>query len=94
MIYGHSSSYSWDVSKYTKIFTKVNQLKAGDQVYLTYNGTLYVYQVTYQQTIAANDIKPFTGKGEELILFTCWPVGTAKYRLIVHAVPVTQVALR
>jgi LPXTG-site transpeptidase (sortase) family protein len=94
MIYGHSSSYSWDVSKYTKIFSRVNQLKAGDKVYVTYNGTLYVYQVTTQQTISPTDIKPFQGKGEELILFTCWPVGTAKTRLLVHAMPVTTVALR
>ncbi len=94
MIYGHSSGYAWDVSQFTKIFTKVNQLKAGDRVYVTYEGTLHVYQVTGQQTISPTDIRPFQGRGEELILFTCWPVGTAKSRLLVHASPVTTVALR
>lgn len=94
MVYGHSSSYAWDVSPYTKIFTKVNQLTAGDRVYVTYNGKLYVYQVTGQQTIKPTDTAPFKGKGEELILFTCWPVGSVKSRLIVRAAPVTTVALR
>ncbi len=94
MVYGHSSSYSWDVSQFTKIFTKVNQLKTGDRVYVTYNGKLYVYAVTRQQTITPNDIRPFTGGGEELILFTCWPIGTSKSRLLVHASPVTTIALQ
>lgn len=94
MVYGHSSSYAWDVSQYTKIFTKVNQLQAGDRIYVTYEGTLYVYQVTGQQTISPTDIAPFQGRGEELILYTCWPVGTTKSRLLVHASPVTTVALR
>ncbi len=89
MIYGHSSGYSWDVSKYTKIFRKVNELRAGALVYVTYNGSLYVYQVTYQQPIVPNDIRPFNGKAEELILFTCWPPDSIKKRLIVHAVPVS-----
>ncbi len=94
MIYGHSSGYAWDVSQFTKIFTKVNQLQAGDRVYVTYSGKLYVYQVTGQQTIKPTDVTPFRGKGEELILYTCWPVGTTKSRLIIHASPVTTVALR
>ncbi len=63
-------------------------------VYVTFEGQLYVYQVTGQQTITPNDISPFQGRGEELILFTCWPVGTTKSRLLVHAAPVETVALQ
>ncbi len=94
MIYGHSSGYAWDVSKYTKIFTQVNKLKSGDKVYVTYNGNVYAYSVTGQQTIAPKDATPFRGEGEELILYTCWPVGSNKSRLIVRAVPVETVAMR
>lgn len=94
MIYGHSSGYAWDVSQYTKIFTRVNELKPGDRVVVNYDGQRFEYEVTHQQTIAPTDVRPFTGRGEELILYTCWPVGTAKSRLIVHAKPITQTALR
>ena len=94
MVYGHSSGYSWDVSQYTKIFRQVNKLKPGERVYVTYQGHVYAYSVTGQQTIAPNDIRPFTGDGEELILYTCWPVGSNKSRLIVKAVPVETVAMR
>lgn len=94
MIYGHSSGYSWDVSKYTKIFTRVNELREGDEVYVSYKGQIYTYRVTTQETIDPTDVRPFQGSGEELILFTCWPVGTAKSRLIVRAVPVDSIAAR
>ncbi|MSR87207.1 sortase [Candidatus Peribacteria bacterium] len=94
MVYGHSSGYSWDVSKYTKIFRQVNRLRPGDAVYVTYNGTLYVYSVTGQQTISPKDATPFTGQGEELILYTCWPPNSIKQRLIIRASPVETVAVR
>lgn len=94
MIYGHSSGYSWDVSEYTKIFQQVNKLKKGEKVFITFNGNLYEYEVTGQQKIAPNDKTPFSGDGEELILYTCWPVGSNKSRLIIRAVPVETVAVR
>jgi len=96
MIYGHSSGYPWDVSQYTKIFRRVNELKIGDRLYVTYAGNLYVYEVTREQTIAANDTAPFNddGSGEELILYTCWPVDSVSQRYLVHAIPVETIALR
>jgi LPXTG-site transpeptidase (sortase) family protein len=92
MVYGHSSGYSWDVSQYTKIFRRVNELQAGDRVYVSYENRQYVYEVTHQQTIAPHDTTPFSGQGEELILFTCWPPDSIKTRLLVHAKPVTDIA--
>lgn len=94
MIYGHSSGYAWDVSKYTKIFRQVNKLRPGDRVYVTFGGRLYVYSVTGQQAIAPTDARPFSGTGEELILYTCWPPDSTKSRLIVRAEPVERVVLK
>ncbi len=94
MIYGHSSGYAWDVSKFTKIFRKINELNAGDRVYVTYKGKLHVYQVTYKQAVPSNDLKYFSGDGEELILYTCWPPDSIKERFLVHATPVSDVAVK
>ena len=94
MIYGHSSGYAWDVSQYTKIFRQVNKLKEGDKVYVTYNGRLFAYSVTGQETVTPDDRAPFRGSGEELLLYTCWPPNSIKKRLIVRAVPVETVAMR
>ena len=97
MIYGHSSGYPWDVSEFTKIFRKINGLKVGDKVYVTYAGNLHVYQVSFTETIPAKDANiafQDQGNGEELILFTCWPPDSITQRYLVHAVPVETVALR
>ena len=96
MVYGHSSGYPWDVSEYTKVFRKINELQPGDRVYVTYAGTLYVYEVTHEQTILAKETGPFQddGSGEELILYTCWPPDSIAQRYLVHAVPVETIAAR
>ncbi len=94
LVYGHSSSYPWDVSSYTKIFRTINKLNKGDKVYVTYNGNLYVYEVSYKNTIPAGDTSAFIGDGEELILYTCWPPDSISQRYLVHAFPVKTVALR
>jgi LPXTG-site transpeptidase (sortase) family protein len=96
LIYGHSSGYPWDKSQYTKIFRKINELQTGDKVYVTYDGKLNVYEVTYEESVPASDTSRYNddGKGEELILYTCWPPDSISQRYLVHAVPVQKIALR
>lgn len=95
LIYGHSSSYAWDVSSYTKIFRQINKLNVGDAINITYNGKVYSYQVTYKQTVPAGDMSAYQGgSSEELILYTCWPPDSIKERYLVHAKPVAAVAQR
>lgn len=89
LVYGHSSSYSWDVSEYTKIFRKINALKPGDKVYIAYGGKTHTYEVTYSETVDAKDMSAYQkNNGEELILYTCWPPDDVKQRYLVHAKPV------
>jgi sortase A len=92
LVYGHSSSYAWDKSNFTKIFRTVNQLKAGDKVYITYSGKQYTYEVTFQEQVNPADTSRYSGAGEELLLYTCWPPDSIKTRLLVHAKPVGTVA--
>jgi LPXTG-site transpeptidase (sortase) family protein len=96
MIYGHSSGYPWDISDYTKIFRRVNELSEGDKIYVTYDGELHIYEVAREQTIDASDTRPFNdnGAGEELILYTCWPPDSIAQRYLIHAYPVKTMALR
>ncbi len=97
MVYGHSSAFAWDYSEFSKIFRRINELNPGDRVYVTYAGSLHIYEVTHEQTIAASKAGSAfkdDGSGEELILFTCWPPDSISQRYLVHAVPVETVALR
>jgi LPXTG-site transpeptidase (sortase) family protein len=95
LVYGHSSSYPWDVSGFTKIFRQINKLNVGDKIYVTYNGKLHVYQVTHESVVPASDTTAYRGGGsEELILYTCWPPDDIKQRYLVHAKPVETIALK
>ena len=96
MIYGHSSGYPWDLSQYTKIFRGINKITVGARVYVTYNGKMLVYQVVSKKTIPAEDRSLFEpdSRGEELILYTCWPPDSITHRYTVTAVPVETIALR
>lgn len=91
LVYGHSSSFPWDVSNYTKIFRQINKLAVGDLIYVTYGGKQYTYKVSYKQAVDAGDMTAYAQTGsEELILYTCWPPDSIKQRYLVHAVPVAE----
>lgn len=95
MIYGHSSGYPWDLSQFTKIFRTINEVKVGTRIYVTYEGKLHVYQVTEKRTIPASDKTAFEpdDKGEQLILYTCWPPDSISHRYLVFASPLETIAL-
>ena len=85
LIYGHSSSYSFDVSNFTKIFRQINKLNAGDKVYLTYDGDEYVYEITHEESVPAGDMSRYQSGGtEQLILYTCWPPDSISQRYLVY----------
>ncbi|MSR67758.1 sortase [Candidatus Peribacteria bacterium] len=96
MIYGHSSGYPWDVSKYTKIFRTINKIEIGSRLYITYQGKVFVYQVMEKKIVPAKDRSLFEpdDSGESLLLYTCWPPDSISQRYTVRAVPIEVIALR
>ncbi|MDD5552083.1 MAG: class D sortase [Candidatus Pacebacteria bacterium] len=84
-IFGHSSSeIGW--GKYAKIFAKLGELKVGENIIIYYKNKKYHYEVFDKEIIEKTEIsvtKPT--KKEQLTLMTCWPIGTAKKRLIIKA---------
>lgn len=96
LVYGHSSSYPWDVSPYTKIFRGINKVAIGDLITVVYEGKTMQYQVSQKKTVLAKDRSEFEPdqNGEELILYTCWPPDSITHRFLVIAKPVNQVAGR
>lgn len=96
LIYGHSSGYPWDLSQYTKIFRTINKVAVGARVYVTYKGKMHVYRVTAKKTVPAKDssyLEP-DDKGEQLILYTCWPPDSITNRFLVLAEPIETIALK
>jgi LPXTG-site transpeptidase (sortase) family protein len=69
-------------------FHDINRLVRGDRVTVTHAGKRYAYRVTGRRLIPGTNmhIADLT-RYERLLLTTCWPRGSSKYRLVVYAQP-------
>jgi LPXTG-site transpeptidase (sortase) family protein len=88
VILGHSAPPGWPKIRYDYIFSKLNDLHAGDQIELSDGNTTYRYEITK---------KFFLNKGQEiplvqitnskaiLLLLSCWPPGIDKKRILIQA---------
>jgi LPXTG-site transpeptidase (sortase) family protein len=88
---GHSSDYIWKHDKFATVFTKINYLTPGDDIFITVYGKdskvyNYRYRVTGQKVYSPDDQTQFIDNStSKLNLSTCWPIGTAKDRMVVGA---------
>ncbi len=91
---GHSSDYIWKRNQFAQIFSKLNVLQAGDDVFVDVydvsgNTHTFRYQVTVKKVYSPNDQAQFIDNtANKINLSTCWPIGTTKDRLVVTAVEV------
>jgi len=83
VVIGHSSS-NISSSKYGKVFAGLNKLVGGDQVFVHYNNKDYIYTIVSKNTGSVKELSAL-GLNNDLILGTCWPIGTDKERIIVTA---------
>ncbi|KKU89970.1 MAG: hypothetical protein UY20_C0003G0009 [Candidatus Yanofskybacteria bacterium GW2011_GWA1_48_10] len=83
VIIGHSSSdLPW--TKYSAVFSLLDKLAVNDLVYITVNGKQYTYRVREFKKGTARQIAE-SGLTGDLILSTCWPVGSDQNRIAVSA---------
>lgn len=83
VIVGHSSSNPpW--TKYSAIFSLLNKLTSGDLINISFDGKEYVYQVRAIEKGSVQHLLD-SGLGGDLILSSCWPVGTDNGRIVVIA---------
>jgi LPXTG-site transpeptidase (sortase) family protein len=91
-LFAHSSDAPWRITKYNTIFLRLNELEAGDEIIITMEKIPYHYRVREKKTAWPNEVTYLTDpnnlKQKQLILQTCWPIGTDLKRLLVFAEPV------
>ncbi len=90
-LFAHSADNFWNVGRYNAVFYLLKELVPGDEVVVFFQGKRFNYKVTDKKIVDPQDtsyIKSNLGKGEELILQTCWPPGTTWKRLLIIAKPV------
>jgi len=88
VILGHSAPPGWPKIKYDWVFSRLNELVEGDEIFVFFNNRKYEYIVSR---------KVFLEKGEEiseehltnnknvLVLISCWPPGKDIKRIAVEA---------
>ncbi len=89
-IFAHSADNFWNVGRYNAVFYLLNKLEKNDNITIFFKDKRYDYKVIDQKVVNADDVKYLNanpGKGEKLILQTCWPPGTTWKRLLIRAEP-------
>ncbi|MGE5540723.1 MAG: sortase [Bacillota bacterium] len=86
VLFGHSSYLPVVHNQAYKLFDGIQNLTKGDQILVTGNGTVYVYQVdTVASADAETDGIPLTVSGNQLTLVTCDSFKTKSDRFVVVA---------
>jgi LPXTG-site transpeptidase (sortase) family protein len=87
VITGHSAGDIYSNNQYKFIFSGLERLENGDLIYINYESVRYTYSVVKKETVDPSDVDAVTPETDkpQLILVTCTPLGTSKYRLLVTA---------
>lgn len=87
VITGHSAGDIYGSNKYKFIFSGLERLENGDLIYINYESTRYTYSIIKKETVEPSNVAAVTPTTDkpQLILVTCTPLGTSRYRLIVTA---------
>lgn len=94
IIIGHSSQYPWEQGNYKSVFSLLNELKVGDQIYVFWEQKPLVFEVQDKKIFipwpkgseTTETIFPPNSEESILILQSCWPVGVASKRVAVKTV--------
>lgn len=89
-IFAHSADNFWNVGRYNAVFYLLKEMENNDEIYVFFQGKKFTYKVYDKKIVESSETQYITsnlGQGEELILQTCWPPGTAWKRLLVFAKP-------
>ncbi len=69
-----------------KSFYDIDKVKVGDPIEVTWDGVLYTYKVIRVSTVTPEKVEILQNTGiAKLTLFSCAPLFSSKYRLVVEA---------
>jgi LPXTG-site transpeptidase (sortase) family protein len=91
IVLGHSSAYPWYKGDYGAVFALLSKLKPGDRFYVQYaDNRSFFYEV--KEDLVFNPFKSDErldamerASGDNIILISCYPVGTNYLRIAVRA---------
>ena len=85
-ISAHSTGEPWK-GAYRFAFTRINELKAGDPLYVDWKGARYAYRIAESEIITPTpDFHVISDRPVPTIsLMACWPLWSTKQRILIHA---------
>jgi len=87
VILGHSAPFGWPKINYEWVFSDLNNLEQGDEIFVHFEGRKYSYRVQNKYILEKGEEIPAQGESaSELVLISCWPPGKDFKRLAVMAV--------
>ena len=87
IILGHSAPPGWPKIKYDWVFSKVENLKPGDKIKITYSNKTYSYTVAKIKVLdKGQEVPSNIATANTLALVSCWPPGKDIQRIAVLAV--------
>jgi LPXTG-site transpeptidase (sortase) family protein len=86
IILGHSAPPHWPKIMYDWVFTKLQYLQEGDEIFVYFNGKKYKYKVKEKIILKKGQEIPWKDDSENsLVLISCWPPGKDIKRMAVKA---------
>ena len=86
-IFAHSSGNPIEISNYNTIFLKLGELQKNDEIQIKKDNKIYTYKVTEKKVVWPSEVEYLEQEKDQLILQTCWPIGTSLKRLLIFAIP-------
>lgn len=89
IILGHSAPPDWPKIKYDWVFSRLNELNEGDEVFVYFNNRKYSYAVGQKFFLDRGEEIPernLASSKNRLILISCWPPGKDYKRIAVEAI--------
>jgi len=93
IILGHSAPPGWPKIKYDWVFSEVNTLEEGDEIFVYFGSQEYIYSVKNKVFLEKGEELPresYSSSQNTLILISCWPPGKDYKRIAVIAEPLTK----
>jgi len=86
-ILGHSAPPGWPKIKYDWVFSGLNDLKEGDEVFVYFNHKKYPYSVIGKAFLERGEeiSSDLTNNNNVVVLISCWPPGKDLRRIAVEA---------
>ncbi|MGB9598468.1 MAG: sortase, partial [Minisyncoccales bacterium] len=86
VILGHSAPDFWISRNYESAFSKISQLKKGDDIILNFNQVEYLFSVQEKYFLEKGEKLPEKNKEKgEIVLISCWPPGQDQRRIALLA---------